>query len=92
VLLPSAEKDKLIDLNVQEALVQASRNRIIQVQLAASRALRAWKGEEVVSPPKNGLMVRDCSCSLSKKKGITSLEKDPGPKMSRRNCKNSSPS
>ena len=57
VLLPSTEKDKLVDLNMQDALVQASRNRIMQVQLAASRALRAWRGEEVLSPPKNGLIV-----------------------------------
>lgn len=58
VLLPAQEKDKLIDMNVQESLVQASRNRIMQVQLAASRALRAWKGEAVLSPPKAGLIVR----------------------------------
>lgn len=55
--MSSSEKDKLIDLNIMEALVVASRNRIIQVQLAASRAVRAWKGEAIVSPPKNGLAV-----------------------------------
>jgi hypothetical protein len=57
LLISPEEKDKLVDLNVLDALVQASRNRIIQVQLAASRALRAWKGEAVLSPPKAGLIV-----------------------------------
>jgi len=31
-------------LNIQEALQQAARHRIIQVQMAASLALKAWKG------------------------------------------------
>ena len=43
-LLPSSEKDKLYELQIPEALQQAARHRIIQVQLAASKALKVWRG------------------------------------------------
>ena len=42
-LLPMSEKAKLADLSVVESLQQAARHRIMQVQLAAARALKAWK-------------------------------------------------
>ncbi len=58
-------------MNILEALTQASRNRIIQVQLAASRALRAWKGE-ALSPPKNGLTVHFTRFSHLRKNGMES--------------------
>ena len=43
-LLPSTEKEKLYELRIDAALQQAARHRIIQVQLAASRALKVWRG------------------------------------------------
>jgi hypothetical protein len=33
-----------MDLNVIESLEKAARNKIIQVQMAANRALKAWSG------------------------------------------------
>lgn len=42
-------KGKLDELDVVPALEKAARNRVIQVQIAASKAMRAWNGE-VVSP------------------------------------------
>ena len=44
------------------ALERASRNRVIQVQTAAQRALRVWKGEVITtvknpSPRKDRIMV-----------------------------------
>lgn len=59
-LLPLQEREKLFELRIPEALQQAARHRIIQVQLAASKALKAWRGEAVEeSPPKTkGLMVQ----------------------------------
>jgi hypothetical protein len=45
-------------MKIPEALQQAARHRIIQVQMAAGRALKAWKGELVEEPSKNrGLSV-----------------------------------
>jgi len=38
------EKLKLCDLNILESLEKATRHRIIQVQMAASKAIKAWKG------------------------------------------------
>lgn len=43
-MLDAKEKEKMMDLNIIEALEKASRNRVIQVQMAATRAIKAWKG------------------------------------------------
>ena len=48
----------------------------MQVQLAASRAIRAWKGEAVYSPPKNGLAVSFFQFSPSKKKETVNSDND----------------
>lgn len=47
-------KSKLDELDVALALERASRNRVIQVQTAAQRALRVWKGEVVTISPTTG--------------------------------------
>ncbi len=44
ILLTAEERTKLMDLNVIESLEKAARNKIIQVQMAANRALKAWSG------------------------------------------------
>jgi len=41
------EREKLADLNILGSLSKASRNKIIQVQMAATRALKVWRGETV---------------------------------------------
>ena len=55
-LLSQEDKDKLVDLNVVESLQKAARHRVIQVQMAASRALKSWKGI-VPDSPQAGLSV-----------------------------------
>lgn len=37
-------KSKLDELDVIPSLEKATRNRVIQVQMAASRAIRVWNG------------------------------------------------
>ncbi len=34
-------------MNITGSLAKAARNKIIQVQMAATRALKVWKGETV---------------------------------------------
>ena len=69
-LLPITEKEKLFELRIAESLQQAARHRIIQVQLAAARAFKAWKGEPTdQSPPKSrGLVVFTSLFSLWRKR------------------------
>jgi hypothetical protein len=55
-------KAKLDELDVIQSLEKASRNRVIQVQMAASRAMRVWNGE-VVGPERKDTKVRACSTS-----------------------------
>jgi len=47
LLLSPEEREKLSDLNILTSLSKAARNKIIQVQTAATRAIKVWKGESV---------------------------------------------
>lgn len=80
-------------MRIPEALQQAARHRIIQVQLAASKALKAWKGEQIEeedSPPRTrGLMVIAELFRILKKKeiarklkGLVARKKEPKQKVS----------
>ena len=78
-LLPSSEKDKLFELRIPEGLQQAARHRIIQVQLAASKALKAWKDEmdeDSSLERAKGLSVHFFIYSLLKKSEIVRRSRD----------------
>lgn len=47
LLLRPEERSKFEDLNIIGSLTKSARNKIIQVQMAASRAVKAWRGESM---------------------------------------------
>lgn len=64
-------KVKLDELDVLPSLEKATRNRVIQVQMAAAKAIRSWNGE-----PENEVKDRRASSTpkTSNKGQIISLE------------------
>jgi hypothetical protein len=87
-----SEKAKLADLSVVESLQQAARHRIMQVQLAAARALKAWKEERDESPKSHGLTVSLLLFSPCKRSERVSRRRGPSPKRRGRRWRTNSPS